>query len=104
MSRQILVNASHNETRVATLEDGEIRQLHIEREEDRNVVGNIYKGLVKRVLPGMQAAFLELGVEAAAFLCVDDSIDEPFGTDIDYMDGSSSDDDDSSDEDFGDDD
>jgi ribonuclease G len=57
MSRQILVNASHYETRVATLEDGEIRQLHIEREEDRNVVGNIYKGVVKRVLPGMQGLF-----------------------------------------------
>src|SRR3954447_7378431 len=86
MSRQILVNASHYETRVATLEDGEIRSLHIEREEDRNVVGNIYKGLVKRVLPGMQAAFLELGLERTAFLYVDDIIDEPFGTDVDYMD------------------
>src|SRR3954463_12028004 len=86
MSKQILVNASHYETRVATLENGEIRSLHIEREEDRNVVGNIYKGLVKRVLPGMQAAFLELGLERTAFLYVDDIIDEPFGTDVDYMD------------------
>ncbi len=85
MSRQILVNASHYETRVATLEDGEIRQLHIEREEDRNVVGNIYKGVVKRVLPGMQAAFLELGLERTAFLYVDDIIDEPFGTDFEVM-------------------
>jgi ribonuclease G len=88
MSRQILVNASHYETRVATLEDGEIRQLHIEREEDRNVVGNIYKGVVKRVLPGMQAAFLELGLERTAFLYVDDIIDEPFGTDFEVMDQS----------------
>ncbi len=86
MSRQILVNASHYETRVASLEDGEIRQLHIEREEDRNVVGNIYKGVVKRVLPGMQAAFLELGLERTAFLYVDDIIDEPFGTDFEVMD------------------
>lgn len=86
MSKQILVNASPYETRVATLEDGEIRQLHIEREEDRNVVGNIYKGLVKRVLPGMQAAFLELGLERTAFLYVDDIIDEPFGTDVEYVD------------------
>lgn len=85
MSRQILVNASHYETRVATLEDGEIRQLLIEREEDRNVVGNIYKGVVKRVLPGMQAAFLELGLERTAFLYVDDIIDEPFGTDFEVM-------------------
>ncbi len=86
MSKQILVNVSHYETRVATLENGEIRNLHIEREEDRNVVGNIYKGLVKRVLPGMQAAFLELGLERTAFLYVDDIIDEPFGMDVDYMD------------------
>jgi ribonuclease G len=86
MSKQILVNASHYETRVATLEDGEIRQLHIEREEDKNVVGNIYLGLVKRVLPGMQAAFLELGLERTAFLYVDDIIDNPFGPDVDLLD------------------
>jgi len=86
MSKQILVNASHYETRVATLEDGEIRQLHIEREEDKNVVGNIYLGLVKRVLPGMQAAFLELGLERTAFLYVDDIIDNPFGPDVDFLD------------------
>lgn len=86
MSKQILVNSSHYETRVATLEDGEIRQLHIEREEDRNVVGNVYKGIVKRVLPGMQAAFLELGLERTAFLYVDDIIDEPFGTDVEFVD------------------
>ncbi len=86
MSKQILVNASSYETRVAILEDGEIRALHIEREEDKNVVGNVYKGVVKRVLPGMQAAFLELGLERTAFLYVDDIIDEPFGRDVDYMD------------------
>jgi len=97
MSKQILVNASHYETRVATLENGEIRQLHIEREEDRNVVGNIYKGLVKRVLPGMQAAFLELGLERTAFLYVDDIIEEPFGTDIEYIDEEDVGDSDSSD-------
>ncbi|MBY0371608.1 hypothetical protein K2X33_13050, partial [bacterium] len=99
MSRQILVNASHYETRVATLEDGEIRQLHIEREEDRNVVGNIYKGVVKRVLPGMQAAFLELGLERTAFLYVDDIIDEPFGTDFEVMEDDSSDEADTADDD-----
>lgn len=93
MSKQILVNSSHYETRVATLEDGEIRQLHIEREEDRNVVGNVYKGVVKRVLPGMQAAFLELGLERTAFLYVDDIIDEPLGTDVEFLDSSYDDDD-----------
>jgi ribonuclease G len=86
MSKQILVNASHYETRVATLENGEIRSLHIEREEDRNVVGNVYKGLVKRVLPGMQAAFLELGLERTAFLYVDDIVEEPLGSDVEYED------------------
>src|SRR3954469_23469370 len=86
MSKQILVNASHYETRVATLENGEIRELHIEREEDRNVVGNIYKGIVKRVLPGMQAAFLELGLERTAFLYVDDIIDNPLGGDVEFDD------------------
>jgi ribonuclease G len=84
VSKQILVNASHYETRVATLENSEIRQLHIEREEDKNVVGNIYKGIVKRVLPGMQAAFLELGLERTAFLYVDDIIEEPLGMDFEY--------------------
>jgi ribonuclease G len=86
MSKQILVNASHYETRVASLENGEIRSLHIEREEDKNVVGNVYLGLVKRVLPGMQAAFLELGLERTAFLYVDDIIDKPFGPEVDYLD------------------
>ena len=86
MSKQILVNFSHYETRVATLENGEIRSLHIEREEDKNVVGNIYLGVVKRVLPGMQAAFLELGLERTAFLYVDDIIDQPFGGDVDLLD------------------
>src|SRR5476651_1661393 len=88
MSKQILVNASSYETRVAILEDGEIKALHIEREEDKNVVGNVYKGIVKRVLPGMQAAFLELGLERTAFLYVDDIIDEPLGNDVEYEDES----------------
>jgi ribonuclease G len=92
MSKQILVNSNHYETRVALLEDGEIKQLHIEREEDKNVVGNVYLGVVKRVLPGMQAAFLELGLERTAFLYVDDIIDEPFGSDVDVLDEEESDD------------
>ena len=86
MSKQILVNASTYETRLATLENGEIRQLLIEREEDKNVVGNIYKGVVKRVLPGMQAAFLELGLERTAFLYVDDIIENPLGADVEIED------------------
>jgi len=92
MSKQILVNASPYEIRVAVVENGEISSLHIERKEDKNVVGNIYKGLVKRVLPGMQAAFLELGLERTAFLYVDDIIEEPLGGDIDYFEDDEADD------------
>ena len=84
MAREILVNASPYEMRVAILEGGEIVQLYWERQEDRNVVGNIYKGVVKRVLPGMQAAFLELGLERTAFLYVDDIIEQPLGRDFEY--------------------
>lgn len=86
MSKQILVNSSPYETRVAVLENGQINQLLIEREEDKNVVGNIYKGVVKRVLPGMQAAFLELGLSRTAFLYVDDVVEDPIGSDVDYLD------------------
>src|SRR5882724_3665314 len=82
MSKQILVNFSPFETRVATLENGEIRQLHIEREEDKNVVGNIYKGIVKRVLPGMQAAFVEIGLDRTAFLHAADMQRPAQGADV----------------------
>jgi ribonuclease G len=70
--KQILINAARWETRVALLEDTTLVELHIERHHERGIAGNIYKGKVVRVLPGMQAAFLDIGLEKAAFLHVSD--------------------------------
>src|SRR3954471_4106873 len=81
MSTELIINATLPETRIALLEDDEIQELHIERDSERGIVGNIYKGKVLRVLPGMQAAFVDIGLEKAAFLYVDDiffpEMDEP---------------------------
>ncbi|MGY0558208.1 MULTISPECIES: ribonuclease G [unclassified Lysobacter] len=68
MSEEILVNVTPRETRVAVVENGMLQELHIERGWARGVVGNIYKGRVQRVMPGMQAAFIDIGLERAAFL------------------------------------
>ncbi len=72
MSVELIVNTSLPETRIALMENGEIQELLIERAEGKGIVGNIYKGRVTRVLPGMQAAFVDIGLEKAAFLYVDD--------------------------------
>jgi ribonuclease G len=72
VSKQILINAAPWESRVAVLEDTTLVELHIERLHERGIAGNIYKGKVVRVLPGMQAAFLDIGLEKAAFLHVSD--------------------------------
>lgn len=74
MSDQLIVNVASFETRVAFLEGGVVTELMIERNADRGLVGNIYLGKVQRVLPGMQAAFIELGIGKAAFLYVGDVI------------------------------
>ena len=74
MSEEILVNVTPRETRVAVIENGMLQELHIERGWRRGVVGNIYKGKVQRVMPGMQAAFVEVGLERAAFLHANDVI------------------------------
>jgi len=68
----LVVNADGPETRVALIEKGQLGELYIERRRERGIVGNIYKGRAKRVLPGMQAAFVDIGVEKAAFLYVAD--------------------------------
>src|SRR5205085_3787326 len=68
----LVINADGPETRVALIEKGQLSELYIERRRERGIVGNIYKGRVKRVLPGMQACFLDIGVEKAAFLYVAD--------------------------------
>jgi ribonuclease G len=72
MSDQLLVNVTPFETRVALVEAGVVAEVFIERHRDRGIVGNIYLGRVQRVLPGMQAAFVEIGLDKAAFLYVGD--------------------------------
>ena len=77
MSEEILINVTPRETRVAVVENGVVQEIYIERTARRGIVGNIYKGRVSRVLPGMQAAFIDIGLERAAFLHVSDIIKCP---------------------------
>ena len=72
MSEQILINITPQETRVAVVQQGVVQELHIERASSYGLVGNVYHGRVCRVLPGMQSAFVEVGLERAAFLHVAD--------------------------------
>ena len=72
MSEQFLINFTPQETRVALLQQGVVQELHIERSNGRGIVGNVYLGRVVRVLPGMQSAFIEIGLERTAFLHVAD--------------------------------
>ena len=72
MSKEILINVTPQEIRVAILENGMLHDLYIERSRNRGLVGNVYNGKVVRVLPGMEAAFVDIGFEKAAFLHVSD--------------------------------
>ena len=72
MQEDILINWSPQETRVAVVENGAVQELHVERTVERGLVGNVYLGKVARVLPGMQSAFMDIGLERAAFLHVAD--------------------------------
>ncbi|HWT71870.1 MAG TPA: ribonuclease G [Oxalicibacterium sp.] len=72
MSEDILVNVTPQETRVALVLQGAVQELHIERTQSRGIAGNIYLGKVVRVLPGMQSAFVDIGLERAAFLHIAD--------------------------------
>jgi ribonuclease G len=74
--REIVVNATNYETRVAVLEDERLVEIHIERAARRSIVGNIYKGKVTRVLPGMEAAFVDIGLDRDAFLYVQDVFED----------------------------
>jgi ribonuclease G len=76
MQNEILINATPGETRVAILEKGQLLDLHIERATTRNVVSNVVMGRVTRVLPGMQAAFVDIGLEKAAFLYAGDYVED----------------------------
>lgn len=72
MNSEILINITPMETRVAVVENGAVQELYVEREHGRGIVGNVYKGKVIRVLPGMQAAFIDIGLERAAFIHASD--------------------------------
>ena len=77
MNEEILINFSPMETRVAVIENGMLQEVHVERNDSRGIVGNIYQGKVARVLPGMQAAFIDIGLEKAAFIHAGDIEDSP---------------------------
>jgi ribonuclease G len=79
MDKKIIVNCDNRATRVALLENGKLVELYIERPLQHRVVGNLYKGIVANVLPGMQAAFVDIGLEKNAFLYVDDIYTEVNG-------------------------
>ena len=77
MTETILVNMGPRETRVVTLEHGVVQDIHIERSASRGIVGNIYTGKVVRVMPGMQAAFVDFGAERTGLLHISDLADQP---------------------------
>ena len=79
MSEELLINVTPQETRVAYVENGVLQEVHIERTRRRGLVGNVYKGKVCRVLPGMQAAFVEVGLDRTAFLHASDVVQEGNG-------------------------
>ncbi len=74
MTKEMIISSSAHETRVAILEDDQVAEIFIERERSRGVVGNLYKGRVSKVLPGMQSAFVDLGLERDGFLYVSDVV------------------------------
>src|SRR6202521_778705 len=97
MQREILINANPRETRVAIIEDDQLVELLVDRPETRRMVGDIYLGRVEAVLPGIQAAFVDIGTEKSAFLHASDLVfpdDEP-------LEEGDSDDDDEDDDDTG---
>src|SRR5258708_6716269 len=74
MNKEMIVSSNGHETMVAILEDDLVAEVFVERERQRSVVGNVYKGRVSKVLPGMQSSFIDLGLERDGFLYVDDVI------------------------------
>jgi ribonuclease G len=77
VSEEILINVTPRETRVGVVENGMLQELHVERTSRRGYVGNVYKGRVQRVMPGMQAVFVDIGLERAAFLHASDIVRPP---------------------------
>jgi len=75
MTKEMIISSNGHETRVAILEEDQVTEIFIERERQRGVVGNVYKGRVSKVLPGMQSAFIDIGLERDGFLYVSDVVD-----------------------------
>src|SRR6059058_5148106 len=75
MNKEMIVSSNGHETMVAILEDDLVAEIFVERERHRGVVGNVYKGRVSKVLPGMQSSFIDLGLERDGFLYVAEVID-----------------------------
>ncbi|HEX6774106.1 MAG TPA: ribonuclease, partial [Acidobacteriaceae bacterium] len=76
MAKEILISSTPHETRLAIVEDEQLTEIYYERENEYTLAGSIYKGKVTRVLPGMQSAFVDLGLERDAFLYVTDFLEE----------------------------
>ncbi len=87
MSQEIIINSTPQQIRVALLENDQVAELNIERRKHRGIVGNIYRGRVTKVLPGMQAAFVDIGLKKDAFLYVSDVYDNLEDEDTDFGDG-----------------
>ena len=75
MTKEMIVTSNGHQTMVAILEDDLVTEVFVERERQRGVVGNVYKGRVSKVLPGMQSAFVDIGLERDGFLYVSDVVD-----------------------------
>jgi len=88
MSEEILINVTPQETRVAVVENGILQEIYIERSQKLGLVGNIFKGTVSRVLPGMQAAFIDIGLQRTGFLHTSDIVTD-IDTSLEPEDGSS---------------
>ena len=74
MNKEMIISSGDHETRVAILEDDQVVEVFIERENQRGVVGNVYKGRVNKILPGMQSSFIDIGLERDAFLYVSEVV------------------------------
>src|SRR5580658_1331106 len=85
MSKEMVISANRHETRVALLEDDQLVEVHFQRAHEYSLAGSIHKGRVTRVLPGMQSAFVDLGLERDTFLYVSDFLEE--NEDIDQVTG-----------------
>src|SRR5579871_5346102 len=76
MSKELIVSSTAHETKVAIIEDDQVVEVYFEREQEYSLAGSIYKGRVTRVLPGMQSAFVNIGLERDAFLYVSDFFED----------------------------